>query len=112
MLSFFFPLLFLMGNCQSSVMFHKLKEKVCAWPITGTKTKGVDESKTKIKGTVVLMKKNVLDFNDMKASFLDRLHELLGKGVSMQLISAVNADPGVPFWPIKILLNYLSEYCK
>lgn len=82
-----------MGNCQSSVMFHKLKEKVCAWPITGTKTKGVDESKTKIKGTVVLMKKNVLDFNDMKASFLDRLHELLGKGVSMQLISAVNADP-------------------
>lgn len=79
-------------------MFHELKEKVCAWRITKTKRKGfVDESKKKIKGTVVLMKKNVLDFNDMKASFLDRVHELLGKGVSMQLISAVNADPGWPF---------------
>jgi linoleate 9S-lipoxygenase len=43
---------------------------------------------------VVLMKKNVLDFNDIKASFLDRVHELLGKGVSMQLVSAVHQDPG------------------
>ena len=45
----------------------------------------------KIEGTVVLMKKNVLDFN---ASVLDRFDELLGKRVSLQLISAVNADPG------------------
>uniref|UniRef100_A0A2N9EUM8 Uncharacterized protein n=2 Tax=Fagus sylvatica TaxID=28930 RepID=A0A2N9EUM8_FAGSY len=48
----------------------------------------------KIEGTVVLMKKNVLDFNDFNASVLDRFHELLGKRVSLQLISAVNADPG------------------
>lgn len=48
----------------------------------------------KIRGTVVLMKKNVLDFNDLSASFLDRLHEFVGKGVSLQLISAVNVDPG------------------
>ena len=47
----------------------------------------------KIKGTVVLMKKNVLDFNDFNASVLDRFHELLGQGVSLQLISAVNSDP-------------------
>jgi linoleate 9S-lipoxygenase len=47
----------------------------------------------KIEGTVVLMKKNVLDFNDFNASILDRVHELLGKRVSLQLISAVNADP-------------------
>ncbi|KAJ6682994.1 LIPOXYGENASE [Salix koriyanagi] len=47
----------------------------------------------KIKGTVVLMKKNVLDFNDFNASVLDRFHELLGQGVSLQLISAVHADP-------------------
>uniref|UniRef100_A0A2N9FI35 Lipoxygenase n=1 Tax=Fagus sylvatica TaxID=28930 RepID=A0A2N9FI35_FAGSY len=47
----------------------------------------------KIEGTVVLMKKNVLDFNDFNASVLDRFHELLGKRVSLQLISAVNADP-------------------
>ncbi|KAF6135085.1 hypothetical protein GIB67_040396 [Kingdonia uniflora] len=53
-----------------------------------------DHSKIKkIKGSVVLMKKNVLDFNDINASVLDRIHELLGKGVSLQLISAVNGDP-------------------
>jgi len=54
-----------------------------------------NESKnSKVKGTVVLMKKNVLDFNDFHASFLDRLHEFLGQKVSLQLISAVNGDPG------------------
>ncbi|KAM1490433.1 hypothetical protein ACFXTO_033560 [Malus domestica] len=47
----------------------------------------------KIKGTVVLMKKNVLELNDLKASFLDRFHELRGKKVSLQLISSVNCDP-------------------
>ncbi|XP_057960486.1 probable linoleate 9S-lipoxygenase 5 [Malania oleifera] len=39
------------------------------------------------------MKKNVLDLNDLHASVLDRLHELLGRRVSLQLISAVHADP-------------------
>lgn len=48
----------------------------------------------KIEGTAVLMKKNVLDFNDLNASDLDNLHELLGQKVSLQLISAVNGDPG------------------
>ncbi|XP_057439389.1 probable linoleate 9S-lipoxygenase 5 isoform X2 [Lotus japonicus] len=47
-----------------------------------------------IRGTVVLMKKNVLDFNALSASFLDRLHEVVGKRVSLQLISAVQQDPG------------------
>ncbi|XP_062002399.1 probable linoleate 9S-lipoxygenase 5 [Rosa rugosa] len=49
---------------------------------------------TKIKGTVVLMKKNLLELNDLIASFSDRVHELFGKSVSVQLISAVNTDPG------------------
>ncbi|XP_042991694.1 probable linoleate 9S-lipoxygenase 5 [Carya illinoinensis] len=44
----------------------------------------------KIEGTVVLMKKNVLDFNDFHASVLDRVHELFGQRVSLQLVSAVN----------------------
>ncbi|XP_042517026.1 probable linoleate 9S-lipoxygenase 5 [Macadamia integrifolia] len=52
-----------------------------------------DKKKKKIKGSVVLMKKNVLDFNDLHASVLDRVHEFLGKGVSIQLISAVHCDP-------------------
>ncbi|KAE8717611.1 Linoleate 9S-lipoxygenase 5 [Hibiscus syriacus] len=46
-----------------------------------------------IKGTVVLMKKNVLDMNDFTASLLDRVYELFGRGVSLQLISAVSVDP-------------------
>ncbi|KAK7277935.1 hypothetical protein RJT34_22955 [Clitoria ternatea] len=52
------------------------------------------KQRRRVKGTVVLMKKNVLDFNDFSASFLDRVHEFLGKRVSLQLISAVNVDPG------------------
>ncbi|XP_008246453.2 PREDICTED: probable linoleate 9S-lipoxygenase 5 [Prunus mume] len=47
----------------------------------------------KIKGRVVLMKKNVLDLNDFKASVLDRVHELLGKAVSLRLISSVKGEP-------------------
>ncbi|XP_044486797.1 linoleate 9S-lipoxygenase 5-like isoform X2 [Mangifera indica] len=63
-----------------------------------TKEKGLDDGnmkkkKKKIKGSVVLMKKNFLDFNDMTASAIDRVYELLGKGVSIQLISADHADP-------------------
>ncbi|XWS53997.1 hypothetical protein CRYUN_Cryun10bG0049800 [Craigia yunnanensis] len=83
-----------MGYCPSSKMFNKAMVKFCAKP--KTKAKGmVEESKDKkkIKGTVILMKKNVLDMNDLKASLLDRVHEFFGKGVSLQLISAVHTDP-------------------
>ncbi|KAK4427657.1 putative linoleate 9S-lipoxygenase 5 [Sesamum alatum] len=38
------------------------------------------------------MKKNVLDFNDLAASVLDRFHELVGRKVSLQLISSTNTD--------------------
>ncbi|XP_042991693.1 probable linoleate 9S-lipoxygenase 5 isoform X3 [Carya illinoinensis] len=51
------------------------------------------EVKKKIKGSVVLMKKNVLDLNDIHASVLDRLLELFNRRVSLQLISAFNCDP-------------------
>lgn len=63
---------------------------------------------TKIKGTVVLMKKNVLDFNDLHASVLDRVHELLGRRVSLQLISADNCDPGefFFFWYFFFIIYY------
>ncbi|XP_047951982.1 probable linoleate 9S-lipoxygenase 5 [Salvia hispanica] len=49
------------------------------------------EEKKKIKGRVVLMKKNVLDFNDLGASLLDRLHELVGKTVTLHLISSLHS---------------------
>ncbi|KAM2687981.1 hypothetical protein EV2_010688 [Malus domestica] len=51
----------------------------------------------KINGTVVLMKKSVLDFNDINSSVLDRAHELIGQGVCLQLISAVHADDAGEF---------------
>ncbi|KAK4357184.1 hypothetical protein RND71_022794 [Anisodus tanguticus] len=51
-------------------------------------------SSIKIKGTVVLRKKNVLNFKDAGSSFLDQMYELFGKRVSLQLISAVHADLG------------------
>ena len=54
----------------------------------------VAEINKKIKGTVVLMKKNLLDFNNLSASVVDRFDEILGHKVSLQLISAVNGDPG------------------
>lgn len=59
----------------------------------------------KIKGTVVLMRKNVLDVNsvtsvggiigqglDLVGSTLDTLTAFLGRSVSLQLISATKAD--------------------
>ncbi|XP_049414211.1 probable linoleate 9S-lipoxygenase 5 isoform X1 [Solanum stenotomum] len=48
----------------------------------------------KVKGKVVLMKKNVLDFTDIKAAVVDEVVELLGEKVSFQLISSsVFDDP-------------------
>ncbi|KAK4402185.1 putative linoleate 9S-lipoxygenase 5 [Sesamum angolense] len=51
-----------------------------------------EQKKMMIKGRVVLMKKNVVDFNDLAASVLDRFHELVGHKVSLQLISSRNTD--------------------
>ncbi|KAH0726822.1 hypothetical protein KY284_002687 [Solanum tuberosum] len=47
---------------------------------------GKDDGK-KVKGTVVLMKKNVLDFTDVNASIVDGVLDFLGRRVSFQLIS-------------------------
>ncbi|CAK9314966.1 unnamed protein product, partial [Citrullus colocynthis] len=45
----------------------------------------------KIKGKVILMRSNVLDFTEFSSSLLDDFTELLGSGVSFQLISATHA---------------------
>ncbi|CAI0466095.1 unnamed protein product, partial [Linum tenue] len=82
-------------------MLQKVMESCCVQPrdIAITENGSTSSSSTtnnstnKIMGTVVLMKKNVLDLHDVKASFLDRIHELLGKGVSIHLISSVHPDP-------------------
>ncbi|KAL7105215.1 hypothetical protein ACP275_07G030300 [Erythranthe tilingii] len=74
--------------CDLSEMMEKLLGTVCG----KIKDEPIVELK-KIKGTVVLMKKNVLDVTDFGSSILDRFHELFGKGVSLQLVSSVNGDP-------------------
>ncbi|KAF8089001.1 hypothetical protein N665_0522s0030 [Sinapis alba] len=64
---------------------------------TKTLEENVKNKKTnktmKIEGEVVVMKKNLLDFKDTIASLLDRIHELLGRRVSLHLISSLQPDP-------------------
>ncbi|XP_057735899.1 linoleate 9S-lipoxygenase 5-like [Arachis stenosperma] len=52
-----------------------------------------EKKKTSVRGKVVLMKKGVLDFHDIKSNVLDRIHELMGNGVSLQLVSSLTPDP-------------------
>jgi linoleate 9S-lipoxygenase len=73
-------------------MFQNIIDAITGDSDGSKKLKCGDGECKKIKGTVVLMKKNVLGFNDFHASVLDRVHELLGQRVSLQLISAVNSD--------------------
>ncbi|KAL6964783.1 Lox4p [Sarracenia purpurea var. burkii] len=56
-----------------------------------------EEKMMMIKGSVVLMKKNFLDINDVKASLADRFDEILGHKISLQLVSSVNGDPEKQF---------------
>lgn len=84
----------------STEMLEKLLQVVC-----GRNHDTTDENNSnnipingrKVTGTVVLMKKNVLDLTDVGASLLDRFHEVFGKGVSLQLISADHAELGISF---------------
>ncbi|XP_042413287.1 probable linoleate 9S-lipoxygenase 5 isoform X1 [Zingiber officinale] len=46
-----------------------------------------------VEATVVLMRKNVLDFNDFTATLIDNVQELLGQSISFQLVSATVGDP-------------------
>ena len=46
----------------------------------------------KIKGKVILMRSNVLDFNEFHSTVLDGFTELLGSGIVLQLVSATHVD--------------------
>lgn len=62
--------------------------------LTGKNKEAWNEGK--IRGTVKLVKKEVLDVGDFNASLLDGLHSILGRddgGVAFQLVSATAADP-------------------
>ena len=52
----------------------------------------------RIRGTAVLVKRDVLDVGDFYASVLDGAHKILGKddGVAFHLVSATAPDPSKP----------------
>ncbi|KAL8105120.1 linoleate 9S-lipoxygenase 5-like isoform X2 [Apium graveolens] len=85
-----------MGFClpSNSEMMKKMADMLCCGG--GSDQKSVQQqlldNNKKIRGKVVLMKKNVLDSSDLVSSFLDRVHELFGRGVSLQLITSVPGD--------------------
>lgn len=61
------------------------------------KMKGKLENKgkgKKIEGVAVLLKKNVLNSGDCKAPVFDRFAEILGNGISFQLVSSTHTYPG------------------
>lgn len=77
----------------------------------------------KIKGTVVLMRKNVLDINsltsvggvigqgfDILGSTLDNLTAFLGRSVSLQLISATKSDGLFSFISLITTFNYFLSF--
>lgn len=79
-----------MGNCSSG----EKAEGMCFGSSPHKSLHSYGRTSKKIKGTVVLMKKNVLDWTDLGASFVDRVYELLGRGVSLQLIGSPRGDQG------------------
>ncbi|KAI3847814.1 hypothetical protein MKW98_021774 [Papaver atlanticum] len=97
-ISHWFPLvlsslIFIFFFCKAiSHLFHG-KEKTKNSDGADAKSVVDVEQKNTIHGTVVLMKKNVLDFTDFQSSLLDRVDEFLGNGVCLQLVSAVHGDP-------------------
>ncbi|XVE89677.1 hypothetical protein DITRI_Ditri20bG0015200 [Diplodiscus trichospermus] len=50
-------------------------------------------SKQTIRGSVVLVKKNVFDLTSIVGGAADSVLEFIGQGVTLQLVSAENADP-------------------
>uniref|UniRef100_A0A0D9VXV7 Lipoxygenase n=1 Tax=Leersia perrieri TaxID=77586 RepID=A0A0D9VXV7_9ORYZ len=61
--------------------------------LTGKNKEAWNEGR--IRGTAVLVKKDVLDLGDFHASLLDGIHNILGhkEGVSFRLVSATARDP-------------------
>ncbi|XP_047336921.1 probable linoleate 9S-lipoxygenase 5 [Impatiens glandulifera] len=69
-------------------------KKLCIKNIVGMFNHRDEEDEQKfVKGKVVLMKKNVLDFSDFNASIIDKTNELFGRKVSIQLVSSIYGDP-------------------
>ncbi|KAK9083902.1 hypothetical protein Scep_030373 [Stephania cephalantha] len=58
----------------------------------GIVARSENSEKVVVRGRAVVVKKKVLDLKDFRASVIDRVYEFLGRGVSVQLVSSLNAD--------------------
>lgn len=92
------------ANCSDSQIEEKMLHKIV------NVLSSHDENKKKMIGKVVLMKKNVLDFNDFSASIIDNIDELLGKKVSLQLVSEAKLDPGQYSHPLTLSFFLTKRY--
>jgi hypothetical protein len=70
--------------------------------IIGNLTGGLHKN-VHLKGSVVLMRKNALDFNDFGAAAMDSVTEFLGRGVTCQLISSTVVDSSEHSIPLNSL---------
>ncbi|XP_031474199.1 probable linoleate 9S-lipoxygenase 5 [Nymphaea colorata] len=77
-----------------------------------SKKKETKMGNIRVEAVVVLQMKNVLDFNDFHASFLDGFKELLGHRVSLQLVSAVQTDPETETRPRLGAPSFLEDWPK
>ncbi|WRX25636.1 PLAT/LH2 domain - like 7, partial [Theobroma cacao] len=59
----------------------------------GNAVKEITRKKKTIKGTVILMKNNAFGFNNLVSGTADRVLEIVGQKVTLQLVSAEHADP-------------------
>jgi hypothetical protein len=78
--------------------------------LTGKNKEAWNEGR--IRGTAVLVKKEVLGFNHFHASLLDGVHQILGQeqGLAFRLVSATAADPGEPPPPPPPLFSFPSSF--
>ncbi|KAG6493640.1 probable linoleate 9S-lipoxygenase 5 [Zingiber officinale] len=63
-----------------------------------------------VGATVVLMRKNVLDFNDFNATLIDNVEELCGRKIYFQLVSATVGDPKNGNRGVVGEKSYLEDY--
>lgn len=74
------------------------------------KSKYDEENGCKLRGVVVLMKKNLLGVNDVAASVFDRFDEIRGRKVALRLISTAVDPDSAGMYPLNYLCMRLHLY--
>jgi hypothetical protein len=72
------------------------------------KGKSEHDKGKRIEGIAVVLKKNVLNGGDCKAPMFDRFAEMLGKGISFELVSSTHKDPGYFLFLVFYIIHFLN----